>query len=224
MPVFSMTPGLRLLVLLVLSLATISCGAKRGVVKPIGVPGDGPTGLASWYGEAYQGRPTASGEIFDMNKMTAAHRTLPFGTQVQVTNLQNGKKTEVKINDRGPFLPERIIDLSYAAAKKIEMLIAGVVPVRLQFLYLPKDSPGKFVVQAGVFSDREAAMKLKETLQNKDGPVTITNERSPWGPVHRVLVGEFSKEEEALRLARALQSEGLTPMVIRLEPAKGQAR
>lgn len=216
--------GLRLLIVLFLSLATISCGSKRGVVVPIGVPADGPTGLASWYGEPYHGRPTASGEIFDMNKMTAAHRTLPFGTQVQVTNLQNGKKAEVKINDRGPFLPERLIDLSYAAAKKIEMLIAGVVPVRLQLLYLPKAGSAKFAVQAGVFSDREAASNLKERLENKDGPVTITNERSPWGPVHRVLVGEFSKEEEALRLARALQSEGLAPMVIRLEPAKGQAR
>lgn len=224
MPVFSMTPGLRLLVLLLLSLATISCGSKRGMVRPGGLPTDGAIGLASWYGQPYHGRPTASGEIFDMDKMTAAHRTLPFGTEVQVTNLANGKKAEVKINDRGPFVPERFIDLSYAAAKRLEMLIAGVVPVRLQLLNLPKASPGKFVIQAGAFSDREAALSLKERLEKKAGPVWVTNEGSPWGPIHRVLVGEFSKEEEALRVASSLRSEGLTPMVVRLEPAKNQAR
>lgn len=219
-----MALGLRLGLIVLLFLTTISCGSKRGLVKPGGLTPDGGTGLASWYGQAYHGRPTASGELFDMDKMTAAHRTLPFGTQVQVTNLENGRKAEVKINDRGPFVPERIIDLSYAAAKKLEMLIAGVVPVRLQLLFLPKGDSGKFVVQAGVFSNRDAALQLKERLGKKDGPVSITNEGTPWGPIHRVLVGELSKEEEAVRLADSLRREGLTPMVIRIEPAKNQAR
>ena len=91
-------------------------------------------GNASYYGEAHQGKLTASGEPFDMLKYTAAHRDLNFGTHVRVTNLKNGKTIIVRINDRGPFVPKRIIDLSYAAAKAISMLGAGVVPVRMEVL------------------------------------------------------------------------------------------
>jgi rare lipoprotein A len=87
------------------------------------------TGLASWYGEEFDGRKTASGEIYDMNGYTAAHRTLPFGTIVLVRNIENSREVKVKINDRGPFKKGRIIDLSYAAAEKIEMLGKGVVEV-----------------------------------------------------------------------------------------------
>ncbi len=88
--------------------------------------------MASWYGEEFHGRPTSSGEIFDMYKLTAAHRELPLGTRVLVTNLKNRKRVVVKINDRGPFVKERIIDLSYGAAKKIEMIKDGVVRVRIE--------------------------------------------------------------------------------------------
>jgi len=89
------------------------------------------TGNASWYGKPHQGRKTASGEPFDMNALTAAHRTLPFGTRVLVTNVRNGRTVEVRINDRGPQIPDRIIDLSYAAARALGAVGDGVFRVRI---------------------------------------------------------------------------------------------
>jgi rare lipoprotein A len=91
-------------------------------------------GVASWYGREFQGRPTASGERFDMHDLTAAHRTLPFGTRVKVTNLQSGKSVVVRINDRGPHKPGRVIDLSYAAAKQLNMIEPGTARVRIEVL------------------------------------------------------------------------------------------
>jgi rare lipoprotein A len=90
------------------------------------------SGVASYYAHKYHGRKTASGERFDMNDMTAAHKTLPFGTRVRVTNVSNGKSVTVRINDRGPFVKGRVIDLSLAAAKKLDMVNAGVAQVRLR--------------------------------------------------------------------------------------------
>jgi rare lipoprotein A len=95
---------------------------------------DDNRGLASWYGNEYHGRQTASGEVFDEEAMTAAHRSLPFGSVVQVTNQKNGKSVRVRINDRGPFVRGRVIDLSKGAARKIDMINDGVVPVRLRVL------------------------------------------------------------------------------------------
>ena len=93
--------------------------------------------MASWYGKPYHGRQTANGERYDMHQMTAAHKTLPFGTVVRVTNLENGKKVEVRINDRGPFKKGRIIDMSYASAKKLDMVGPGVVKVKVVVVTTP---------------------------------------------------------------------------------------
>lgn len=95
------------------------------------------TGQASWYGEPHHGRRTASGEIYDMYQLTAAHPTLPFGTRVRVTNLKNGRSVEVRINDRGPTAADRIIDLSYAAAQKLGALSSGLARVRLRVVSTP---------------------------------------------------------------------------------------
>jgi rare lipoprotein A len=92
------------------------------------------SGLASWYGELWQGRRTASGRIFDMNEMTAAHKTLPFGSRVKVTDLRNHRSVVVTITDRGAFYPGRVIDLSLGAAKQLRMVNSGVDPVRLELL------------------------------------------------------------------------------------------
>jgi rare lipoprotein A len=92
------------------------------------------TGIASWYGVPYDGRRTASGEIYDMRQLTAAHRTLPFNTWLQVTNLTNGKRVEVKVNDRGPFVRGRVIDLSLGAASEIDMVRQGTAKVRLKVI------------------------------------------------------------------------------------------
>lgn len=105
-----------------------------GGCSTFGGGGGSETGKASYYGQAHHGKRTASGERFDQHALTAAHRTLPFGTRVRVTNLNNERSVVVRINDRGPFVRGRIIDLSRAAAERLDMLRAGVVPVRLQAL------------------------------------------------------------------------------------------
>jgi rare lipoprotein A len=108
-----------------------------GSAKPARI-GTTEVGIASWYGVPYHGRRTASGETFDMEQLTAAHRTLPFNTWLEVTNLSNGKRVDVKVNDRGPFLHGRIIDLSLHAARDIDMVRAGTVKVRLKVIAPPK--------------------------------------------------------------------------------------
>ena len=129
-----------LAVLLGLSLG--ACATARSPA-PVGPPiepvvGATETGEASWYGRAHQGRPTSSGEPFDMNKLTAAHPTLPFGSDLLVTNLRNGRSVRVRVNDRGPAVPGRIIDLSHAAAEALGYVQAGLAPVRIQVLSLPR--------------------------------------------------------------------------------------
>ena len=107
---------------------------NTGCVSFGGHPAYDEVGEASWYGKPYHGRLTANGEKYNMNKLTAAHRTLPFDTNVRVTNLRNGRRVKVRINDRGPFVGGRIIDLSRKAASKLKMIEDGVVPVGLQIL------------------------------------------------------------------------------------------
>ena len=123
--------GLWLLLLFVLT------GCATGRTSRVDAPvsrGQVLSGQASWYGRPHHGRRTASGEIYDMNKMTAAHRTLPLGTRVLVTNRDNGRTAEVRINDRGPFRKDRLLDLSYAAARSLGMVGEGVIPVTLKIV------------------------------------------------------------------------------------------
>ena len=95
-------------------------------------------GLASWYGQERHGRRTASGEIFDSNQLVAAHRTAPFGMYALVTNLSNGRTVQVRINDRGPAMAERVVDLSYAAARQLDMVHVGITRVKIEFLAMPR--------------------------------------------------------------------------------------
>ena len=113
--------------------ALSGCAGKKRVQKPTAARlGSTETGLASWYGHPYHGRRAANGEIYDMEKMTAAHRTLPLGTRLLVTNLRNGRTVEVRVNDRGPVAAGRIIDLSYAAAEELGAVSDGLFPVRVR--------------------------------------------------------------------------------------------
>src|SRR5262245_39363207 len=134
-------------------------------------------GLASYYAEPYHGRRTASGEIFDTYEhMTAAHRTLPFNTMVRVTNTRNGQHVDVRINDRGPFIDGRVIDLSLRAAREIDMVRPGVVPVTVRILKMAETvrPPGTlYAVQVGAFESQQAAEGLRQQLAGKYPTVTI---------------------------------------------------
>jgi rare lipoprotein A len=176
-------------------------------------------GKASWYGVPFNGRRASNGEIYDMYKLTAAHRTLPFETMVRVTNLNNGKSTTVRITDRGPFVDNRIIDLSLAAAREIESEGAGVVPVRLEVLTPGIDPTGGFfTVQVGAFRDQGNAQRLRERLNLSYSPIFIQQYDSPDGTFYRVRVGKISGEDAAKQLGEQLRSrEAVTPIVVRLD-------
>ena len=176
-------------------------------------------GSASWYGAPFHGRQASNGEIYDMYRLTAAHRTLPFNTVVRVTNLSNGKSTVVRITDRGPFVGNRIIDLSYAAAKEIESIEPGVVPVRLEILSAIDPNSGFFTVQIGAFRDRANAERLRTRLGVSYSPILIQEFESPTGgSYYRVRVGKVSGEDAAQQLGEQLRDrEGVTPMIFRLD-------
>jgi rare lipoprotein A len=188
-------------------------------------------GLASYYAEPYHGRPTASGEIFDTYKdMTAAHRTLPFNTMVRVTNQANGQSVDVRINDRGPFVDGRVIDLSLAAARKIDMVRAGVVPVKLHVMKTgdsttsltaapPTAAPspaGGYTVQVAAFSTMQSAEDLKKRLTGKFQDISIQKYTAPNMTLYRVRVGNAPDLMTAEKLASQLRKHDLTPFVVRL--------
>ncbi len=165
------------------------------------------TGLASWYGHPYHGRPAAGGEIYDMEQMTAAHRTLPFGTWVRVHDLDNGKSVDVRINDRGPFVDGRIIDLSHAAARVIAMIGPGTAQVRLEILSLPAAvGPARFAVQVGAFQNRDNAERLRREMEAKYGAARVV-ERAGSPVLWRVLVGMETTQEGAAALAQRIRTE-----------------
>jgi len=185
--------------------------AARGPSTPVPIV-QGERGIASWYGHPYHGRPTASGEIYNMYDMTAAHKTLPFGTRVTVHDLENGRDVTVRINDRGPFIEGRIIDLSYAAAQAMHM--PGIAQVRLEILDLEQAAaiPGTFAVQVGAFRNQENAERLKERIESQFsqfGPVTIQNFDRGDGLFYRVRVGRESSEDAARALAESLRRANL---------------
>jgi rare lipoprotein A len=154
-----------------------------------------------------------------MYKLTAAHRTLPFNTIVRVTNLGNGKSTVVRITDRGPFVENRIIDLSYAAAREIDSIGPGVVPVRLEILSAIDPTAGFFTVQIGAFRDRANAERLRTRLGVTYSPILIQQFDAPNGSFYRVRVGKVSGEDAAQQLGEQLRDrEGVTPMIFRLDP------
>ena len=175
-------------------------------------------GVASWYGVPFNGHRTSNGEIYDMHAFTAAHRTLPFGSLVRVTNLRNGMQTEVRINDRGPFVANRIIDLSLSAAQAIGMVGPGTAPVRLQVISGPNLTQGFFGVQVGAFGNEENAEKLRARLSVRYSPVNIAIYDSPNGTFYRVRVGWLPTEEAARQLANQLRDdEQFTTFVVRLD-------
>ena len=199
---------------------------KRSKPAPAPAPaGYTEEGNASWYGVPFHGRHASNGEVYDMYKLTAAHRTLPFETMVRVTNLNNGKSTVVRITDRGPFVDNRIIDLSLAAAREVDSVDAGVVPVRVEVLGGIDPTAGFFTVQVGAFRDRGNAERLRDRLNVSYSPIFIQQYDSPDGVFYRVRVGRISGEDSAHQFGEQLRDrEGFTPLVTRLDegtPAGG---
>jgi len=157
-----------------------------------------------------------------MNKLTAAHRTMAFNTMVRVTNLSNGKTVVVRITDRGPFVENRIIDLSRAAAQAIESIGPGVVPVRLEVMSANDPFGGYFTVQIGAFKEKANADRLRERMDALYPPVTIQQVTLDDGTFYRVRVGRILGEQSAERFADDLKArEGFHAMVIRLDDEAG---
>lgn len=168
------------------------------------------TGLASWYGRKFHGRSTSSGEPYDMFKLTAAHRSLPIPAFVRVTNLQNGKSTIVRVNDRGPFHDDRLIDLSYAAAVKLGFADKGTVRVRVEVVRALDD----FFLQAGAFSELAAADSLKADIQALTGQPTYVVKVSN-DSLYRVRLGPVKGRPEALRLQALISAAKFgVPMIL----------
>jgi len=167
------------------------------------------TGIASWYGRKFHGRTTANGERYDMYRYTAAHRSLPLPTWVRVTNLANGRSLDVRVNDRGPFHEDRIIDLSYAAARALGFADKGTTRVHLETIAAPmqremsarksrRPRPDGYWLQAGAFLDAASADALSTRLRDvldDEAPVTVVHEAN----LHRVRVGPFAAAETAER-------------------------
>ncbi len=179
-------------------------------------------GIASWYGKDFHGKPTASGEIYNMYDMTAAHKTLPLGTQVMVTNLENNRSVKVTINDRGPFVKNRVIDLSYAAAKSIGMVGPGTAEVMIEVLKTPsgKKAPspeGLYTLQVASFINRENADRLAAKLSHLVDNVYIVLYRTGETTYYRVRVGTFESRELAIREGERLTRHGYNILIARYE-------
>jgi rare lipoprotein A len=176
--------------------------------KPLSVE----TGNASWYGAPYHNRRSSNGEIYDMNQLTAAHRTLPLGSTVRVTNLKTGHSTIVRITDRGPFVEGRIVDLSLAAAKQADVWQAGVAKVRLEVLRtpVPFDHGGRWAVQIGSFADEDDARTLANRLSRRYKTAKVLSFGSPvgdWWVRVRVLQDDRTRAEEVARDTKAVEGK-----------------
>lgn len=207
--------------LLLLLLLLTSCSGST--------PDTGPNqlsqiGIASWYGPGFHGKLTADGTVYDQNTLTAAHKTLPLGSRVLVKNLMNGKSVNVLINDRGPFVAGRVIDLSYRAARELDMIAPGTAPVRIDVL----DPGGEelasirdrldYTIQIGSFATENNALRLKEQLEeryDRELDLSIQSRATSAGTFYRVHLGTFSTRTQAEDYARRFTArEGLTAMVM----------
>src|SRR5580692_4529197 len=221
-----------LTVLILLAVFIAGCGKKKTNVArtpppprasaPAAAPPAGTVerGLASWYGHPYHGRPAADGEIYDMEQLVAAHRTLPFQTMVRVRNMANDKTVEVRIIDRGPFVGGRIIDLSHAAAVEIGLIGPGVGQVEVTVITPPANPEAAlFAVQVGAFGVKANADRAVENMTTAYGAGKAVLRVGDM-PVWRVLAGRESSQEAAESLARRIREEQHEPQafVVRLDP------
>lgn len=218
-PLLPLLPLLPLITALILGLLSSACTSSRRAKE--GHRGFEQSGIASWYGPGFHGRTTANGETYDMEAMTAAHKQLPFGSIVEVKNRDNGRKTRVRVNDRGPFVRGRIIDLSKAAARDIDMLGSGTARVRIRVIGRSDHSPratrdagrrattASYGVQAGAFHDREGAEArlAAVSIHYREARIVSAN------GVHRVILAGLSRRA-AEDAARNLERHGIEALVV----------
>ncbi|HEV8524086.1 MAG TPA: septal ring lytic transglycosylase RlpA family protein [Terriglobales bacterium] len=177
------------------------------------------TGLASWYGPPYHNRRASNGELYDMHQMTAAHRTLPLNSIVRVTNLKTASSTVVRITDRGPFVDGRVIDLSLAAAKAVDVWRPGIAPVRVEVLQAPRpiEEGGRWCVQIGAIHDEKIATTLKSRLTRRYQTARVLQFNSPvgdWWVRVRVAGDDRLRAEE---MAAAVQPEQGSVWLVRMD-------
>lgn len=173
-------------------------------------------GIASWYGREFHGLKTSNGEVYDMYGISAAHKTLPMGTLVQVTHLGSGKQIQVRINDRGPFAAGRIIDLSYGAARQLGTVEAGLADVEVVAIggsYVPplRSSAAvnyNYAIQVAAFSVSDYAHQLANQMRERFGHARVATAQVNGQAVHRVRVGDFTSMEQAEQLTSQLIAEG----------------
>jgi rare lipoprotein A len=205
--------------------ATVPATAETtGQAEKIEVPaGTSPifeeTGMASWYGAPYHNRRGSNGEVYDMNAMTAAHLTLPLGSIARITNVKTGHSAVVRITDRGPFVEGRIVDLSLAAAKALDVYLPGVAKVRLEVLQapVPLDTGGRWAVQIGSIVDKKTAADLAEHLQRRYQTAKVIKFESPaggWWVRARVLDDDRQRAND---MARETETAAGAVFVVRLD-------
>ncbi|PLX95236.1 MAG: septal ring lytic transglycosylase RlpA family lipoprotein [Desulfuromonas sp.] len=174
-------------------------------------------GVASWYGPDFHGKKTSNGETYDMYAMTAAHKTLPLGASVKVVNQRNGLETVVRVNDRGPFVAGRIIDLSYAAAKKLDVVGPGTAPVRIETLgghggaareSAKRDLELVYTVQIGAFSSRDNAERLAATLRPESGEAVVVEAQVEKRLFYRVWAGRYPTQDGAEQARQRFKTKG----------------
>lgn len=226
--------------------AAINCGGKPRIQLPPPLPatiGFAETGVASWYGHPYHGRTTSNGETYDMDEMTAAHLQLPFGTVVRVTSLVSKKSVEVRINDRGPFVKKRIIDLSRAAARQIDMIGSGTAEVRVEVVsapggllpplvdretlisdVIPCGAGPFYAAQVGSFADRDNAERMRGKMAHEYGEAHIVAAASDEGStIYRVLLGSAGRTSELNSIRKRLSGAGIDSFVQRVGADDAQA-
>jgi rare lipoprotein A len=197
---------------------------QRYVVLPT-ADGFVERGVASWYGPGFHGESTSSGEPYDMHAMTAAHKTLPLPAYVQVTNLQNGRSVVVRVNDRGPFKDNRVIDLSYVAAAKLDMIREGTAMVEVRSVgpSSPAARPvapanGRFFAQAGAFTEEDNARRLARRLAEAGfDNVLVVAARADGRNVHRVRIGPLDSVDAFDAVTSRLRDAGFGPAILALD-------
>ena len=203
-----------LIVYLVFSIFLRGCSFIPSPISPH-IQSENFYGIASWYGNPYHGRKTANGETYDMHALTAAHRTLPFGSRVRVRRNDDGREVEVRINDRGPFFINRVIDLSQEAARRIGMLRSGTTRVHVEPLYVPRELNPKWMILVGGFMEKPEAQEFADYFH---GNGTISEIRPGWHGNYNhyhVQIKGLGRESKAKRLAERLQRNGYGAFIVR---------